>query len=290
MLRALLLFTCLLLTCSLSFAAPLRVTLKMALDNHLASVEAVATESGYRGKGLRLKITNKSGSQLMMTMDQGLIFSPTDAKQQDLMLAGGETNLFIQPFKDATLDVQTFCAEARDAAPTPGAAYTFSKTGDTQLVQVLQYLKRFYMFDALGQSAVWVVTDGYNPATAYDAGRDVQARKLVEFLVGLTGRKADAYFTQYGQNTTAGQPVVQPKPLRIVAGFEQLLDAPKKLTLGVYDEKGAMIQKVFADQMFGRAGHRFRVEFQSANVAAGKYFIRLKEGETVLQETAVRVQ
>ena len=290
MLRALFLFACLVLTSSLSSAAPLRLNLKVAMEKHLVDVSAEATQQGYRGKGLRLKITNKSGSQLMLTMDQGLIFSPEEKRQQDLVLAGGETNLFVQPFKDATLDVQTFCAEASDAAPTTGSVYTFSKTGDTQLVQVLQYIKRSYMFDALGQSAVWVITDGYNPATAYDAGRDVQARKLVDFLVSVTGRKADAYFTQYAQSTTPGEPVMQPKPLKIVAQFEQLLDAPRKLTLGVYDEKGTMIQKVFQDQMFGRAGHRFKVEFQSADVAAGRYFIQLKEGEAVLQETAVRVE
>lgn len=278
-----------LLAASAAHAGPLRLNLKTAMDNHLVSVSAEATQQGYRGKGLRLKITNKSGSTLLLTMDQGLIFSPDEKRQQDLMLAGGETNLFVQPFKDVALDVQTFCAEAGDAAPTPGTAYTFSKTGDTQLVQVLQYLKRFYMFDALGQSAVWVITDNRNPATAYNAGRDAQARKLVDFLVGITGRKADAYFTQYAQSTTPGEPVVQPKPLKIVAQFEQLLDAPMKLTLGVFNEQGAMIQKVFQDQMFGRAGHRFKVEFQSVDVAAGNYFIRLKEGEAVLQETAVTV-
>jgi hypothetical protein len=270
-------------------AGPLRLNLKTAMDNHLVSVTGEATSQGYRGKGLRLKVTNKSGSQLMLTMDQGLIFSPAEEGQQDLVLAGGEANLFVQPFKDATFDLQTFCAEASDAAPTAGMAYTFSEKGDTQLVQVLQYLKRFYMFDALGQSAVWVVTDDYNPATAYDAGRDAQARKLVTFLEGVTGRKADRYFTQYAQNTTPGQPVVSDKPLKIVAQFEQLLDAPKKLTLGVFDEKGAMIQKVFQDQIFGRAGHRFKVEFQSAAVPGGRYYIRLKEGDAVLQETAVKV-
>lgn len=288
MFRSLLVF-CFSFLAFTGYAGPLRLNLKAAMDNHLISVTGEATQQGYRGKGLRLKVTNKSGSQLLITMDQGLIFSPTDAKQQDLVLAGGEANLSVQPFKDATLDVQTFCAEANDRAPTAGTAYTFSKVGDTQLVQVLQYLRRFYMFDALGQSAVWVVTDGHNPATAYDAGRDPQARKLVDFLVSVTGRAADPYFTQYAQSTTPGEPVVSSKPLKIVAQFEQLLDAPKKLTLGVYDEKGTMIQKVFQDQVFGKAGHRFKVEFQSANVAAGRYFIRLKEGETVLQETAVTV-
>lgn len=268
---------------------PLRLNLKTALDKHLVSVSGEATNQSYRGRGLRLKVTNKSGSQLLLTMDQGLILSPTDTAQQDLVLAGAET-LSLPPFKDASLDVQTFCAEAHDSAPLQGSGYAGYRMGDTQLRQVVRYLKQFYMFDALGQSAVWVVTNGYNPATAYESSRDAQSRKLVVLLEGITGRKADPFFSQYAQSTTPGQPVVSPKPLKIVAQFEERLEAPKKLTLGVYDGSGAMIQKIFQDQMFGRSGHRFKVEFESADVPAGNYYIRLKEGDAILQETAVKVE
>jgi len=272
-------------------AAPglLRLNLKDAMSKSMVSVSGTATAQSYRQRGLRLTVLNKSGSQLLLTVDPGLIFSPQDSAQQDLVLVGTET-INVAPFKEAQLDVQTFCAQARDAAPVSGASFTYTRMGTPILVQVLEYVKRNFLLDALGQSAVWVVTDGYNPATAYDAGRDVPSRKLVAFLEGITGRKADSYFSQYAQTTTPGAPVVAPRPLKIVAQFEQLLEAPKKLTLGVYDAAGKTVQGVFADRTFGKGGHRFRVEFQSANVAAGRYFVRLLEGTAVLQETAVEVR
>jgi hypothetical protein len=67
------------------------------------------------------------------------------------------------------------------------------------------------------------------------------------------------------------------------------LQEPKKLTLGVYNAEGEMIQQVFTDRMFGKAGHRFRVTFEADDVSPGMYYIRLKEGDNVLREQAVEV-
>ncbi len=269
-------------------AAPLRVPLSTAMAKNLVGIKAVATDKSYRGKGLRLTVTNKSGSALLLTADQGLIFSPEEKAQQDLVLAGAEV-LSIAPFKEGAIDVQTFCAEATDNAPSVGQAYTFSRAADTTLVKVLQYLKRNFLLEELGQSAVWVVTNGYNPSTAFSSARDLQSRKLVDFLVSVTGRPADAYYAQYGQSTTPDQPVRAAKPLKIVADFTQRLEAPKTLTLGVYNSVGEMVQKVFKDQVFGRAEHRFRVEFTARDAAAGAYYIRLSEGATTLRETSVEI-
>ena len=41
---------------------------------------------------------------------------------------------------------------------------------------------------------------------------------------------------------------------------------------------------------FEAKGHRFGVEFEAEDVAAGKYYIRLKEGDAVLQEKMVKVE
>jgi hypothetical protein len=85
------------------------------------------------------------------------------------------------------------------------------------------------------------------------------------------------------------QPAYVPKPLKIMATFQQILNAPKTLTLGVYNDKGEMIQKVFEQQEFRAAGHEFGVEFEAADVPAGTYAIRLTEGSTILQEKKVVV-
>jgi hypothetical protein len=235
-------------------------------------------------------VTNKSGSVLQITMDPGLVFTANDSTLQNLVLAGAEM-LAVQPFKEGRVDVQTFCAEARDRAPVGGMAYSRPVMGSTQLVAVAQYIKNNRLFDDLGQSAIWVVTNKHSLAGVYDAGRDAQSRKLVAFMASLLGQPEPDYFTKYEVNNTAGEPVFTGKPLKIYAQFETILEQPKKLSLGIYDATGKLIQGVFENRMFaGGKGHRNRVEFEAAAVPAGAYFIRLKEGETVLEEKKVIVE
>ena len=62
------------------------------------------------------------------------------------------------------------------------------------------------------------------------------------------------------------------------------------MTLAVYNASGEVVQPVFENRNFGATGHRFKVEFEAKGVAPGKYYIRLSEGETVMQETEVEVK
>ncbi len=86
------------------------------------------------------------------------------------------------------------------------------------------------------------------------------------------------------------QPAYVPKVLKIYAEFEIILDAPKTMTLGIFDSVGNMAQPVFENQEFPKRGHRFNVEFEATDVPAGKYYIRLKEGGKILQEKMVKVE
>ena len=119
---------------------------------------------------------------------------------------------------------------------------------------------------------------------------NLHLKKLVEYIANLTGQPVPDYYVENATSTRQGQPVYTPKTLKIYAQFEQKLEEPKKLTLGVYDSEGEMIQPVFENRPFGKAGHRFKVTFEAKDVPAGKYYIRLKEGEDIVRETAVTVE
>ncbi|MCD6062544.1 MAG: hypothetical protein K0R82_455 [Flavipsychrobacter sp.] len=272
-----------------TFANVVKMDLSEAIKVHMIQAEAVATGQSYKARGLHVKLLNKSGSTIQLKINQGVIFAPADATMQPLVCAGDEM-ITLQPFKDGQLDLQTFCANADKDAPEKDIAYSYSRMASDTLVKLLQYIKKNVLFDELGQKAVWVVTNNHALAEVYDPARDMQAGKLVDYLASITGKQKPEYFVGTRINEQAGQPVYQPKALNIYAKFEQVLEEPAKLTLGVFDEKDAMIQQVFADRSFGRAGHRFTVQFESGNVPPGKYYIRLKQGERVLQEKMVTVE
>lgn len=269
--------------------AVVRLGIRQALENNIIKIEATATGHGYHDKSLRLHITNNSGNQLQLTMSQGAIFRPADTTQQDLVLAGDEP-LAIAPFADGTIEAQTFCAKSYAHAPVAVQPYKYLKMGSDTLVQLLQYVKVNHLFDYLGQEAVWVITNQHPLESVYDEGRDLASTKLIERLAQLTGQPIPKYHELHPETTAADQPVYNPKPLHIVAKFEQKLDNPAKLTLGVFNGSGEMIEKVFENQSFGaKTGHRFSVDFAAADVEPGTYYIRLKEGDAVLQEVSVTV-
>lgn len=270
-------------------AGPTRIPLSQAIMQHIVTVSAEATGNSYMQQGLKLTVKNTGSLNFILVMNQGVTFTPVDVTAQPLLLAGEEI-LPMQPLKEATINVQTFCANSNAAAPQKGMKYTYAGIAEDNLVKLLAFLEQNRMYNELGQNAVWYFTNGHSLNTVYDAGNEFASKKLLDFMTTLTGEKKPEYFVQTSSTTTAGQPVYDPKTLKIFATFEEELEEPKKLSLGIYNEQGEMVQPVFESRHFAARGHRFKVEFEAKGVEAGKYYIRLKEGETILRETMVEVK
>lgn len=271
------------------YAGPTRIPLSQAIQQHIVTVSAEATGNSYMQQGLKLTVKNTGSLNFILVMNQGVTFAPVDVTAQPLLLAGEEI-LPMQPLKEATINVQTFCANSNAAAPQKGMKYTYTGIAEEKLVKLLAFLKQNRMYNELGQNAVWYFTNGHSLNTVYDAGNEFASKKLLDFIITLTGEQRPEYFVQTSATTTAGQPVYNPKALKIFATFEEELAAPKKLTLGIYNEQGEMVQPVFENRHFAARGHRFKVEFEAKGVPTGKYYIRLKEDETTLRETMVEVK
>lgn len=270
-------------------APPTLLSLSKAIQQHIVTVEAEATGSSYNKQALKLTIENTGSLTYNLIMDPGVIFTSDSAGFQPLILAG-EEKLFMTPLKKTTITIQTFCADSRALAPLKGIKYTYSKIAGDTLVKVIDFINKNRMFNDLGQSAVWVFTNGHSLNSVYDGGNDFMSKKLLDYIVNLTHMPMPEYFVQSTVNTTAGEEVYSPKTLKIFAKFEEELESPKKLTLGIFNAQDEMIQPVFENRNYGKAGHRFRVEFEAKGVPAGKYYIRLKEGEAILRETMVEVE
>lgn len=270
-------------------ATLVKITLSDAIEQKLVSVTAINPKGKYTGSSLTLSVTNVHSSTLQIKVNPGIIFKPLDGSFQPLVL-GGQELLVVQPKKTGSIDVQVFCGNAPLGCPGVGAVYQYAQVGSANLIKVLQFIKEQNLFDYLGQSAVWVITNAHGLDNIYDPERPEIATKLIGLLASLTNMPAPTYYAVHQTAQTPGQAAYNPKALKIIAKFEVLLDAPKTLSLGVYDETGTMIQKVFEKETFERKGHRFEVEFESENVPAGKYFIRLTEGSDVLQEKMVAVE
>ena len=100
-------------------AGPTRIPLSQAIMQHIVTVSAEATGSSYMQQGLKLTVKNTGSLNFILVMNQGATFKPKDVEAQPLILAGEEI-VPMQPLKEATINVQTFCANSNAAAPQKG--------------------------------------------------------------------------------------------------------------------------------------------------------------------------
>jgi len=265
-----------------------RTGLKAALEKGMVKLSAVSTGAVYSGKALRMQLTNNTRDALQITVEPALIFRPSDTSYQDLVLPGTEM-IALAPGGSGELTVQTFCGKANASAPSAKLDYAFKKQGDSVMIKVLRYISKHQLFDNLGQHAVWVLTDNHSLEGLMDPARPKVSSDLLALMVQLTGRRVPLYFKQFRLNTAAGQPVFDNKLLKIISKLEWKLDSPKALTMGIYNERGDLVQHIFKEKELTPGLFKMQVEFEAENAPAGKYFLRLKDGETVMKELMVEV-
>jgi hypothetical protein len=277
-----------LLLCGHSSYAIDRINLSEGMANGLVTVKAWANGNGYHNKSLHMAITNTSDKAIQVVVDPALIFRPDDTTYQDLVLAG--TDLIVIKGKGTTeMESQVFCGKSYAHAPARNVNFTFLRSGGEVMAKVMGFINQNKIYDALGQDAIWALTNRHELNGVYDSNRPELSKKLLDFMSAATGWPVPEYYKQYATNPRGSGPVVAPKALKMLANFEWILQAPKKLTLGIYDKDGKMIQPVVENEDFGKGGHRVRVEFEAEGVQAGTYYIRLMDNTTVMKELAVKV-
>ncbi len=286
--QAILIIIAILLTTNCLMAKTITINLSEAIEKKMVTTEGVNISGDYMGKTMSLSVTNISQETLVIKVENGVIFKPEDPKNQPMVIAG-EPTLIVPPTKKKSVDVYTFCGNAPRHCPGKDAKYSYGFKASDTLIGVLQFIKNYSLYDDLGQNAVWAITNNHSLSQIYDSQRESIAKDLLALVMRLTSREKPQYYSITKHEAIPDAPAYVPKTLKIIADFELRLEAPKVLTLGVFDASGKMIQSVFENQEFGALGHRFEVEFESADVQAGNYYIRLKEGEKVIKEQVVKV-
>ncbi len=268
-------------------AALERYTLKTAMEKGLVTVKPNGL-GGYNGKSLALNIHNNTAKAMQLTIDPGLIFRPEDTTAQDLVIVGEETFVMLGS-KDQTMTMQTFCAKSYASCPRQGLNFSYWKQADSNLLKVLHFIKQYSLYDGLGQSAVWAMTDHGNLDGVYDHSRPDISDRLMKYMASFTGMPHPQVYKEYTVNEVPGAPAFVPKVLKMFAKFEWVLDSSKFMSLGVFNEAGEEIRKIEKTTEYRKGGHRITVQFEATNVKAGNYYIRLMEGAAVHKELLVKV-
>jgi hypothetical protein len=270
-------------------AKSIELTLTEAIQQNLVAVTSVSSGQSYNESGLSLKIENKGKKTLNITIDPALIFVPEDTSYQNLVVAG-DIKTTIAPEGTKSITLQTYCGKSYAHGPAKDLIYHFNRQADSLMIKTLAFTKRRGINAEITQKAVWVLTNQHSLNDIYDPSNDIASKELVQFMSRLLGRAVPDYFNYYVLNKTPQEPVVPKKALRIYATFKWEMHEEDKLSLGVYDEKGNVTQKIFEEQPFKTGGYELNAKFESSNEPAGIYYIRLSSHKGLIKETKVIVE
>ncbi len=264
-------------------------SLKAAVESGAIRLTATTTGKSYHSKALRLHLSNTTRQAMQLRIDPALVFKPDDLSYQPLVLPAEET-FALAPGGSADIDVQTFCGKLHASAPGAKLSYTLWRQGDSNLIKVTQYIRKNSLYDDLGQSAIWALTEGRDLDGVIDPARPKISAELLALMVKLTGRPMPEYFRLYKMDTTAGQPIFQKRILKIVANMEWKLEAPTAVSLGIYNQTGDLVQGVLAEEPLKRGGYKMMVQFEAEGAPPGNYYMRLLQGEKLMKELKVTVE
>lgn len=270
-------------------AAVQKHSLQAALRAGLVEMRAASNGNLYYRNALQLELRNTTQDLLQLRVDPALVFRPADTSFQDLILPGGEL-LVLSAGGSRSIPLQSFCGTLHARAPGDSIRYELSHQGDSLMIRVAQYIGRYRLYDALGQAAIWALTDHRNLSGILDPERPQESAALLAFLETETDWKRPDYFRLFSPGTAAGEPVFQKRRLEIVSQFELRLEAPKVLSMGVYNAAGKEVQAAFKAQQMKVGTYRLMVRFEAEGAAPGAYFLRVTEGAAVLREQRVVVE
>lgn len=167
-----------------------KISIEEAMKEQLIS--AKATSNGkYNQESVKMVLSNKSASKLIVVIPAGFSFYPSDDGEQTLVTTE-EQFLDLEPKSTTTKLLKAYCSEASDGAPTEFSTFTFGKTKLPTLQKLANYTSTHNVSPTALQDAVWAVSSDRSISNI--VAETPEDKALRTFISELTGKK-DAWYT-----------------------------------------------------------------------------------------------
>jgi hypothetical protein len=247
------------------------IGLEEAVRRGMVRVEAAAM-GGHDGKCLELVVRNEGSGGVRLVVEAGLEFLSVDTTEQDLIVT--DSLMVAVPSKGVRrVRVRAMCYRMRKGSPDSLDVFRLGgMSGDERMRRVAQYIARKRLHSDAGQEAIWVVSDGNSVASINHDREDKRAEALLGFVCSVTGQEVPWYrFEQANHEPGYSERI----PVNVYADWSFTLTAAEKVTLGVYDSSGNLINMFFDKQSFSAGKYSFNFHFKGNGLDSGTYYCRM---------------
>lgn len=262
-------------------APAVTIDLATALAKKMITFEASGT-GGYQGECLKISARSLTGKNLRLRIPLGQFLEPSDSTLQTLVVARAYT-LTLSPKAPVQATLQTFCAQAGDASPRPGAGFAVGAQAPEQLLKLLQFIvEQGKTGDYTAQNAVWCVTDKLPIAGIGDPA-------LAKFTAELLGRPVPGYRIHYEtQVVRPGDRAWPGKALVVEGNYQYVLEKDAKVQMLLLDESGKLIKELSKPELMAAGEHRGNLHLEVYNLPQGRYMVRMQTVQgVVIKDTPV---
>lgn len=229
--------------------------------------EVSGTTYGHTGKTLSMNLKNISSTKMTISIPLGLVMEPGDSGVQN-MIVTEPLLVTLYPQQSEKLEIYAMCIQKNDAGPDAKETFTSRRMASDKLVQVAHLIHELQVQDALGQSALWVVSDHQSITTIWDE-RIEQANKLRTLTADLTGQTL-VLLDPATIHASRVEPYIPPPIRRWYPEFKINVAADKDIKVVLTKHEGELIQELYNGKSTGEEMN-LHFELTSTQLPKGRY-------------------
>jgi hypothetical protein len=154
---------------------------------------------GYQGECVEINITNLTSEDLHIWLESGRRLDNLNNAQQDILVVKDQRfNLNSQ--KSTTIQAFGFCCQSSNGAPRADQKFEIGTMEEGNLLWIAQYLNDHPVDFGTMQSAVWIFSNGNNPASILQS-KDENVMELKKAIAKRLNIEIPWYELYYEKDT-----------------------------------------------------------------------------------------
>ncbi|MEL6924312.1 MAG: hypothetical protein AAFO94_09710, partial [Bacteroidota bacterium] len=110
---------------------------------------------------------------------------------------------------------------------------------------------------------------------------------LANYVADLLGKPRPEYVVLHKTTSEPGAPAYREAPSLLKGRWQFRVATDTRMTFGLYDAAGNLQHAFFENKLQTSGLHKFSFTFKVFNMPQGNYYIRLMDGDKVVEEKAV---
>jgi hypothetical protein len=221
-----------------------------AVAQKLISVE-VSSKGDYSGQCIALTVNPIATGKFDIQIPAGTHFISDISSEQDIFVV--EDQLLAMDGKSTkTFSVEGFCSQHDNSSPDVGSTFKMTKTNNSKLLDLANFIKGKGYSEGTKQSAVWAVSDGETIAAIFEEDKP-EVKDLRSYVCEITDKPNPWYNTQQEYHITETRRI-ESTPVVVEGQLTYVVTEKGKMRLSVYKANGELVRDIFKDVQIAQTG------------------------------------